>query len=148
MKARIFNSLALAIAFSLSSGCVEHELKTPEEEKAEKAQKAKLNEPQPQVVKVKVEDGLKIANRPNTKNKNLFNINLSPNSITANNTKLKSKRELESLLSKYQGAIFTLNTHRCVESAYAAEILNLIQSFTTTPIAFGSYGEYTDEECQ
>lgn len=80
--------------------------------------------------------------------KDLFNIRLSPKGIKVNGTKVANIKALEELLAKHSKPVITIATHRCYSSARAAEVMNLARLHTATPIAFGSFGELSDPECQ
>lgn len=80
--------------------------------------------------------------------KELFNIHLSPQGIKVNGTKLADIKALEAFLAKQSKPVITIATHRCYSSARAAEVMNLARLHTDTPIAFGSFGDFSDPECQ
>lgn len=80
--------------------------------------------------------------------KPLFNIVVSPKTITVNDAPVKNLDELEKLLVKHQRPALTLATHKCLSTEKAAEVLSLAQRHTDTPIAFGSYGRVDDPECE
>lgn len=80
--------------------------------------------------------------------KDLFNIRLSPAGIEVNGTKVADVEALEALLAKYPEPAITIATHRCYSGERAAKVMNLAREHTNTPIAFGSFGDYDDPECQ
>lgn len=80
--------------------------------------------------------------------KDLFNIRLSASGIEVNDTKVADIKALERLLAKHSKPAITIATHRCYSGERAAKIMNLARQYTDTPIAFGSFGDYSDPECQ
>lgn len=83
-----------------------------------------------------------------TVKKDLFNIRLSPAGIEVNGTRVADIKALEALLAKYSKPAITIATHRCYSGERAAKVMNLAREHTNTPIAFGSFGDYDDPECQ
>ncbi|MCR6652160.1 MAG: hypothetical protein NVV73_11985 [Cellvibrionaceae bacterium] len=79
--------------------------------------------------------------------KQLFNIVASPKAITVNGTNVKNLAALERLLAQQKQPAFTIAAHKCLSREKAAEIMNVVQRYADTPIAFGSYGKLDDPEC-
>lgn len=80
--------------------------------------------------------------------KELFNINLSPSGIKVNGTQVADVKALEEFLMKQSKPVITISTHRCYNSEQAAKVMNLARVHTETPIAYGSFGDFSDPECQ
>lgn len=139
MKVFTMRCLALLMCLSIAS-CAQ---KPKEEPKAEEAAV-----PQPKLVKVAVDNPAQApGEKPKTTKKNLFNVAVSKKGIYVNRVKVSNLAALESLISSTPAALLTLNAHRCLDAQKTSAILSMMQKYTTSPIAFGSFGEYTDPEC-
>lgn len=79
--------------------------------------------------------------------KDLFNIEASPKAIKVNGREVAGVPALERLFLKHPNPMITITAHKCLSGAQAAKIMQLAQEHTDTPIAFGSYGEHGDPEC-
>lgn len=128
-------SLVVLLAGALLGGC---------------ASKKPAPEPKPQTIHLRSDASVnatatgtpgKIIQKP------LFNIVVNPRGITVNGAKVKNLAELERLLAKHQQPALTIAAHKCLSSEKAADIMNLAQRYTDTPIAYGSYGTLDDPEC-
>lgn len=109
----------------------------------------KASEPQPQSIHLRSDiDSNPGPSGPRLVKKDLFNIVVGPKTLTVNGSPLKNLNALENLLRKYEQPALTVATHRCLSTEKAAEVLSLAQGYTNTPIAFGSYGNIDDPECQ
>lgn len=111
----------------------------------------KQTQPKPQVMHVP--DPAKAATPgpvtlDQTIKKDLFNINLSPGGIKVNGVEVAGIKALDQLLAQYTTPIITIATHRCYSNEGAAKVISLAQSHTATPIAIGSFGDFSDPECQ
>lgn len=80
--------------------------------------------------------------------KALFNIHLSPSGIKVNGTPVANVEALEEFLKQQSKPVITIATHRCYNGEKAARVMNLARVHTETPIAYGSFGEFSDPECQ
>lgn len=83
-----------------------------------------------------------------TMEKSLFELRLSAAGINVNGTKVADIEALRALLEKYPDPAITIASHRCFSGERAAKIISLAQDYTTSPIAIGSFGDYSDPECQ
>ena len=132
MRAAAFSSLACALV----QGCASQK---PEPQ----------TQPQPKTIHLRGDASVSNPGPASQRlTKQLFNIVVSPKTITVNDSPIKNLKELERLLVKHQRPALTLATHKCLSTAKAAEVLNLAQRHTDTPIAFGSYGNFDDPECK
>jgi hypothetical protein len=133
-------SLILCLGLSLN-GCANQSEKEKEKDR---------NEPRAQTIRLR--DPQKSAENPQKINplvkKDLFNILLSPSGITVNGTKLENIKALKKFLSQQSKPVITIVAHRCYNSQDAAAVMSLAQEHTDTPIAYGSFGEFDDPECQ
>ena len=129
---------ALCLALVSTAACA---TKQPEPVMEPAPQSIRLRDPQ------KVPPG-GVTTIDQTIQKDLFNIRLSNNGISVNGTKVENQAALEALLSKYPKPVITISSHRCYDGEKAAAIMNLAQTYTNTPIAFGSFGDFSDPECQ
>lgn len=108
---------------------------------------------QPQAQSIRLRDPQKAPLGPvttldQTIKKDLFNLRLSPKGIYVNDTQINDIAALETLLKKYSKPVITISTHRCYSSEKAAKVMNLARQHTDTPIVYGSFGEFSDPECQ
>lgn len=85
--------------------------------------------------------------KPQVLEKDLFNIKVSSKKLEVNATPIKNLKELEKILGAYDKPVITLAAHICMQASDTSEILTLTQSYTDSPIAFGSWGTYDDADC-
>lgn len=133
-----FTILLLLYLSGSISGCA---TQTTEEEAQPQAQSIRLRDPQ------KAPLG-PVTTLDQTIKKDLFNVRLSPKGIYVNDTKIKDIAALEAFLKKYSKPVITISTHRCYSSEQAAQVMNLARLHTDTPIVYGSFGDFSDPECQ
>ena len=81
-------------------------------------------------------------------NKNLFQVQATPKKLLVNGTPVKDLNEISQLFARYNKPIITLAIHRCVDANFSKTLLSTAQGLTDIPIAYNSYGEYDDPECQ
>lgn len=85
--------------------------------------------------------------KPQVIEKDLFNIEVSATSLKVNSTPVKDLKALEKILAAYPKPVLTLAAHICMSAAQTTEIMTLAQTYTDSPIAYGSWGDYDDPEC-
>lgn len=111
--------------------------------------KAEPQEPQPQTIHLRGDASISNPGPAHQRlTKPLFNIVISPKTITVNGAPVKDLAELERLLAKHQQPALTIASHKCLSTEKAAEVMSLAQRYTDTPIAFGSFGKFDDPECK
>lgn len=111
--------------------------------------KPEPQEPKPQTIRLRGDASVSSPAAPGAiVTKSLFNIVVSPKNIVVNGVKVKNLTELEKLLAKHPKSALTIASHKCLSTEKAAEVMNLAQRYTDTPIAFGSYGNFDDAECK
>lgn len=125
------------LAVALLQGCASQQKPAPK------------SSPQPQTIHLRGDASVTNPRSANERlTKQLFNIVISPKTITVNGAPVKNLTELERLLAKHQRPALTIASHKCLSTEKAAEVMNLAQRYTDTPIAFGSYGKLDDPECE
>lgn len=85
--------------------------------------------------------------KPQFIEKDLFNIKVSSNRLEVNATRIKNLKALEKVLGAYDKPVITVAAHICMQASATSEVLTLAQSYTDSPIAFGSWGSYDDADC-
>ncbi len=85
--------------------------------------------------------------KPQIIEKDLFNIKVSSNRLEVNATPIKNLKALEKILGSYDKPVITVAAHICMQASATSEVLTLAQSYTDSPIAFGSWGSYDDADC-
>ncbi len=112
-------------------------------------QSAEVAQPTPQKIQLQAQVAENQPDaRPQIIEKDLFNISVSPQMIRVNGTPVADVAALGRLLAAYPKPMITLAAHKCLSTAASAEVMNLAQQHTDIAIAFGSYGDYDDDECQ
>jgi len=112
-------------------------------------QKGKLDEPLMERVRIKnPTPGSQGDNRPTVIEKNLVKIQISPKFIRINESEITDLETLASILKKSGKPVITISSHRCTSTEKAVKVMELAQSYTDIPIAFGSYGNYNDDVCK
>lgn len=130
----------------LTSGC--SQTSKIDDDKSQNSKQGKFSPPS-QTIKIRNPD----TSNPTESNdqfvdRKLFNIVINKKSIWVNNGQIESIEALEALLSRNQNAVFTIASHKCTSNDKAAKIMALAQQYTDSPIAYASYGNYHDSECQ
>lgn len=115
------------------------------------AKSAPKNLPQPQPQTIRLSQEYEIVDSENPQEsveKSLFNIAVSPKNIIVNGVPVSDLNALQKLLAQYDKPVLTISGHRCLDADKAVEIVNIAQNHTDTPIPYGSFGDYDDEECK
>lgn len=112
----------------------------------ERTRKSKV---QPQTIRIEVPSSGRASPtaKPQLIDKDLFNVKVSSEALEVNDTPIKNLKELEKILGAYDKPVITIAAHICMQASATSEILTLAQSYTDSPIAFGSWGTYDDNEC-
>lgn len=80
--------------------------------------------------------------------KNVATIIANNRAIWINKVRVKDLKELEEKLKQGSSPVISIATHKCLDGATATKIMSIAQDAADTPIAFSSYGELDDEQCQ
>lgn len=149
---RLLRCAGIASFLLLMAGCssqpVESESKaTVKAAKPTRSARSTKVEPQKIRIEAPSQSRLSPTAKPEIIEKDLFNIEASPNSIKVNSVPVKNLKALEKILASYPRPVLTLAAHICMSAAQTTEIMSLAQTYTDSPIAYGSWGDYEDPEC-
>lgn len=150
---RMLRCAGIAGILLLMAGCssqpVESESKATVKA-AKPAKSAKSSKVEPQKIRIEAPNQPRLSPtaKPEIIEKDLFNIEASPGSIKVNSVPVKDLKALEKILAAYPKPVLTLAAHICMSPPQTTQIMTLAQRYTDSPIAYGSWGDYEDPECQ
>lgn len=111
--------------------------------------RTKTSKVQPQTIRIEAPTSGRTSPtaKPQLIEKDLFNVKVANNMLEVNGTPIKNLKVLEEILGAYDKPVITVAAHICMQASATSEILTLAQSYTDSPIAFGSWGTYDDNDC-
>lgn len=124
--------------------------RTTSEARAKKPEsRSRTSKVQPQTIRIEAPTSGRTSPtaKPQLIEKDLFNVKVANNMLEVNDTPIKNLKALEEILGAYDTPVITVAAHICMQASETSEILTLAQSYTDSPIAFGSWGTYDDADC-
>ncbi len=156
MQVRVFHQILLRAGIAgillLVAGCSSQPSDRDNQQTSKTIKSAKSARPskvEPQKIQIEAPNQGRSSptSKPQVIEKDLFNIEVTSMSLKVNSTPVKNLKALEKILAAYQKPVLTLAAHICMSAAQTTEIMTLAQSYTDSPIAYGSFGDYEDPEC-